>query len=410
MPVNLKLIPAPAFRPRPPVWWKWLLLLVVMLLGGITDAILSNMSRADISTDEFWTSALGLPSLFWLTLLVLRISWYKGQLATAQSKDNARGRQLRREIQRGQRYLNVFGMSLHSALREPDDTDGSKQWDALQEKVKGLKNQPSWKSREGIRHSRLAQINGESPEQMLSRGLKKTLNDLSLILSSLPPETQLDLLLEINSSIPENQIEDIWLNSWSASQIRQSATRIEGDGLTSLDKWLDDARSECSLLLVVGVQLRPDRTEGSAESIVGLLLGGQSILPESASLARLHRPELMHHAGTEDFQYALKQALEWVPISANAVKHGFLVGVKPEWHMAIATGLQAIHSPINVGQDIHDLRNTLGFPGPAAPWVAIACTVRGSQFSGTQIIVSCDDQLNTPLWVTLVTPAGKKQQ
>lgn len=409
MPVNLKLIPAPAIKPRPPIWWVWLLLLVFMLLGGMADAILSNLSRTEINSQEFWTSALGLPSLLWLILAALRVAWYKGQLGTARSRDKERDRLLHREIQRGQRYLNVFGISLHSALREPEDTDGAKQWEALRGKVKALKTQPSWKSHEGIRHSRLALADGEDTGQMLGRGLKKTLEELSIVLSSLPLDTPVSLLLESNSSLPESQLEEIWQKSWDASQIRQSAIRLVERGLSVVDKWLDDLRNAHSLLMIIALQVRPEHPKGSAENIVGLLLGGNQVSQDLKPLARLHRPEMMHHTEADDFQYALKQSMEWVPIAAGEVKSGFLVGVNPAWHMAIATGLQAIQSPINVGQDIHDLGKTLGYPGPAAPWVAIACAVEACHRSDSQLIVSGNNHDNVPLWVTMVTPAEKQQ-
>lgn len=409
MPVNLKLIPTPAIKPRPPVWWAWLLLMVFMLLGGMADAIVSNMSRTEINSQEFWTSALGLPSLLWLILAVLRVTWYQGQLGMARSRDKERDRQLYREIQRGQRYLNVFGMSLHSALRKPEDADGVKQWDALQGKVKALKNQPSWQSHEGIRHSRLALADGEDTGQMLGRGLKTTLEELSFVLSSLPQEMSVSLLLESNSSLPESQVEEIWQKSWAASQIRQFVIRLEEGGLSAVDKWLDDSRNAHSLLMIIALQVRPEHPEGSAENIVGLLLGGNQVSPDSEPLARLHRPEMMHHTEADDFQYALKQSMDWVPVAASQVKSGFLVGVNPVWHMAIATGLQAIQSPINPGQDLHDLGNTLGYPGPAAPWVSIACAVEACHRSDSQLIVSGNNQDNAPLWVTMVTPAEKQQ-
>ncbi|MGV3347113.1 hypothetical protein ACGVWS_15810 [Enterobacteriaceae bacterium LUAb1] len=410
MPVNLKLIPAPAVRPRPPVRWVWLLLLVVMLLGGTAKTILSTISRTESHSEAFWASALGLPALFWLILLALRITWYNGQLAIAQRRDNDRERRLRHDIQRGQRYLNVLGMSLYSALREPEDADGTQQWNAVQGKVKGIKTQPSWKGHEGVRHSRLPLVNSESAEQMLSRALKSTLEELSIVLSSLPHETPLALLLERHSSLPENLVEEIWQDNWAASQIRQTVTRMEGGGLTTVDKWLDDSNNARSLLMIIAIQVRPEQTEGSAECIVGLLLGNKSISPEVVPLARLHRPEMMHHTSNDDFQYALQQSLGWVPITADAVKSGFLVGVNPAWHMTIATGLQAIHSPINAGQDLYDVGHLLGYPGPAAPWVAITCAVRACQCSASQLIVSGDDGNSTPLWVTMVTLAAPPQQ
>jgi len=379
-----------------------------MLLGGMTDAILSNISRKEINSEVFWTSALGLPFLFWLILVALRVAWYNGQLSMVQSRNEERERQLCREIQRGQRYLNIFGMSLHSALRESEDVDGAKQWDALQSKVSVLKTQPSWKNNEGIRHSRMSLDDGEDTGQMLERRLKKTIEELSLVLSSVPQDMPVSLLLESNSSLPESQVEELWRKSWSEGQIRQSVTRLEEGGLAVVDKCLDESHHMHSLLMVIAIQVSPEHLEGSAESIVGLLLGGNHILPGLTPLARLHRPELMHHTKAEDFQYALKQSMCWVPVSADKVKSGFLVGVAPEWNMTIATGLQEIESSINIGQDLHDLGNTLGYPGPAAPWVAITCAVESCRRNDSQLIVSGNNQNDAPMWVTMVTSAEKK--
>jgi len=73
--------------------------------------------------------------------------------------------------------------------------------------------------------------------------------------------------------------------------------------------------------------------------------------------------------------------------------------------MAIATGLLALKSPINIGQDLRDLNATLGYPGPAAPWVAIASATQGCGNGAAQLIVSGDNGMETPLWVTVVKPA-----
>lgn len=105
---------------------------------------------------------------------------------------------------------------------------------------------------------RLALADGEDAGQMLERGLKKTLEELSLVLSSLPRETSVSLLLESNSSLPESQLEEIWRKSWDASQIRQSAIRLEETGLSAVDKWLDDSRNARSLLMIIALQVSPE--------------------------------------------------------------------------------------------------------------------------------------------------------
>ncbi|MBX9265171.1 hypothetical protein K5962_29020, partial [Klebsiella pneumoniae] len=95
-----------------------------------------------IHTADFWQTALILPALFWLILLALRIAWYKGLLSMADGWDNDREQLLSREIQRGRRHLAILGVSLHTALRPPDDRDGKGQREALRNNTPALKTQP----------------------------------------------------------------------------------------------------------------------------------------------------------------------------------------------------------------------------------------------------------------------------
>ena len=122
-------------------------------------------------------------------------------------------------------------------------------------------------------------------------------------------------------------------------------------------------------------------------------------------LAYLHRPEQAHLTGADDLQYAMQQALSWGELASDDLKSGWSVGIKPEWYMAIATGLLALKSPINPGQDLRDLNTTLGYAGPAAPWVAIASATQGCSDGAAQLIVSGDNCVDTPLWVTVMKPA-----
>ncbi|MDQ7880759.1 hypothetical protein [Atlantibacter hermannii] len=405
MAVNLKLIQAPAIKPQPPVWWMWLLLLGVMLLAGTVGTILNSTAKPQINANAFWETALGLPALFWLVLLIVRSTWYKGQLAIARSRDNEREKRLRREILRGRRFLHVLGISLHTGLREHADTDGQRQRNALLKKTQILKTQPSWKSQEGIRHSRLVRSEGETAEQTLTRVLNKTLEELSTALASVPADVPLSLLMESNTSLQQRETDAIWQKCWAESHIRQPVTRIEGFGLDVVDQWLDYRSTERAMLLVVAIQIVPDQPEGTAESVVGLLLGNPTLDIPLLPLAYLHRPEQAHLTGADDLQYAMQQALSWGELASDDLKSGWSVGIKPEWYMAIATGLLALKSPINPGQDLRDLNTTLGYAGPAAPWVAIASATQGCSDGAAQLIVSGDNCVDTPLWVTVMKPA-----
>lgn len=404
MPVNLKRIQPPVTLPASPKGWLWGLLLVAALFAGAGWAIYSNQNKAEINSAAFWRTALAVPGLVWLIALVLRLAWFQGQRATASGYNHHRQQTIDRETRRGRRSLPVLGISLHSALRAADDRNAEGQWAALQARVQALKTQASWRDNRGIRHSRLPRSGDELPEQLLARGLNTMLAALSGVLATLPAETPLALLLESNSSLPAEQLQATWLSCWQASQIRQPLVSIEGSGLAVVDRWLDRPVNQPALLLVVAIQLAPQPAEGSAEAVAGLLMGHYPPAENLTPLAVLHRPEQAQGPDDRDLRYALQQSLDWVPLRPASVTSGWLVGVDRIWHQAIASALKALACPLNIGQDVHDLGTTLGYPGPAAPWLAIACAVQRCRNGEPQLMVSGDNQAASPLWVTVVAP------
>ena len=74
----------------------------------------------------------------------------------------------------------------------------------------------------------------------------------------------------------------------------------------------------------------------------------------------------------------------------SSVPAGWLVGIKMNYHQPIATGLIALSSPINIGRDFYNLDSSLGYPGVAAPWVAIAGAILRCGDDKSQLIVSGD--------------------
>jgi len=66
--------------------------------------------------------------------------------------------------------------------------------------------------------------------------------------------------------------------------------------------------------------------------------------------------------------------------------------------------LKALSLPLNIGQDLHDINSTLGYPGPAACWLTIACA-SSSLNEGPQIMLSGTGLETEQLWATLIVPA-----
>ncbi|MEL2244103.1 hypothetical protein PAS25_24365, partial [Leclercia adecarboxylata] len=116
MAINLKSILPLAAQPALPRWWLWLLLLVGGVLVGTGWTIFSNQGKTEVNATEFWETTLIFPVLFWLSLLTVRLLWFRGTQAVASGINEERERLLQHETQKGRRSLSVLGVSLRSAL------------------------------------------------------------------------------------------------------------------------------------------------------------------------------------------------------------------------------------------------------------------------------------------------------
>ncbi|MTH48813.1 hypothetical protein [Intestinirhabdus alba] len=403
MAINLKDIPAPAETPRPPKWWRWLLFLIGLFITGGTYAIFISSEKIEVNAAEFWENALALPFITWIIFLLGRLAWYNGQLATAREWNKRRERIIFNETLRGRRYLSILEISLHSALRDVTDSNGDKQRRALQEKRQALKTQPPWKGHEGVKHSRLPAEKGIIPEQLLHKKLTQILEELAQPLAAIPADVQLNVLMEYQGVLTDEQSEAVWQQCLAESQIRQPVIRIEGEGLGVIDRWLDESSHERSLLLIISSQIAPEKPDGTAEVAVGLLLGNPEQSFDIRPRASLHRPEQVLQIS--DLQYGIERALDWVPLTEENVTHGWLTGVDASWNVPVASTLNGLNVPLNIGRDLHNLNYTLGYPGGSAPWLAISCAAVASGNGQPQLIFSSHNHPMAPLWITIVSPA-----
>jgi hypothetical protein len=86
-----------------------------------------------------------------------------------------------------------------------------------------------------LRHSCLSCDADENPEADLLSIWAQTLADLAPTLARLPDNQPLALLLDVNSSLPEDQWRRVWRQAWRESGIRQPVTSVDGSGLAALD-------------------------------------------------------------------------------------------------------------------------------------------------------------------------------
>ncbi|WP_343047582.1 hypothetical protein [Pseudomonas akapageensis] len=377
---------------------------MLFLLLGVGLTLLFDDEALNQQPVDFWVSALGVPLLGWCALSFGRALLYIGQQGAADGWDKAREEDLICRMRRGRRSQQVLGASLYTALRKPGAQPAA-QLGALLNGVEALVAQSSRSSGATSRHSRLPGDMEDDPELILLGVLKQVLADLAPPLVHLPESTPLALLLEVDSSLPEHRLRRVWQQAWSSSGIRQSTAPVEGNGLAALDQWLDQRIDDQALLLVVAVQFAPEQPEGTAEAAVGLLFGNrltQTILP---AIAYLHRPEQVRVPTTEATLYAARQALDWVSWDTPVIEHVWRAGVAAQHDVAMNTVLAELLLPTRSQQGFCNLDASLGHPGQASPWLAIAAATQTiASGNGPQFIFSGGSAVEKGLWSTVMTP------
>ncbi|VVP58962.1 hypothetical protein PS870_05944 [Pseudomonas fluorescens] len=412
MPVKLDSIPPPIVAPSTPRAWRWLLLLAVLLLFGLGLTLWLAGDTLTHQPGRFWLIALGAPFLIWCGLSLIRAVFYLGTCAVTDGWNGAREADLARKTRQGRRSQQVLAVSVHTALREVGAENGEAQLDALRNGNKALRVQPGWQvSEEGFRHSRLPYEQGESPEMLLRRVLRRVLADIAKVLEKLPEDQPLAQLLDINTSVPKEELNKLWLEVWSESCIRQTATPVEGSGLSAVDSWLDHRIHDQALLLVVASQVAPIDVEDTAEAAVGLLFGNRLTQSTLEPLAYLHRPEAEREPTPEGLLHATRQALDWVPVEASSIQNAWVAGADSLRTEAITSVLNEASVLAKHKQGVHDLGVFLGNPGCAAPWVAIAAAVESIRVEGeAHCIFSKNSDGDERLWCSVVMPPSANSE
>jgi len=373
-------------------------------LLGLCGLLLFSSEPLRQQPTEILGATLGGPLLGLCVLCFVRVLYYVGQQHTADGWDDARAKDLTHKVRRGQRYQQLLGISLYTALRT-DQANAEAQLDAVLKGTKALKAQSSRLEHSTVRHSRLSGDVNEDPERALLCVLRRVLKDLACPLSQVSDDVPLALLLEFDSQLHSKQLHRVWQRAWLESGIRQPLVPIAWSGLDAVDQWLDQRSDDQALLLVVAVQFAPERPEGTAEAAVGLLLGNPVTQTSLPLIANLHRPEQVRGDTADAVLRAVRQALNWTPLEASAVEHVWQVGIGQKHKVAVTSVLNDPLLLLGDGRQLHNLDGLLGHPCRAAAWVAIAAAAQTIQRgAGPQFIFSGESSAKAALWGTVLTP------
>jgi hypothetical protein len=406
MVVRLDKVPPALDEPTKPRLWLWLLPLPALMALGV--ALTLWLGGEGLAPARFWLFALGIPAVIWCALAFVRGLVYLGELSAVEGWNEAREADLTQKMRRGRRSQQVLAVSMHTALRELGSEDGHAQRAALlANDGSQLKAQPGWGG-QGARHSRLAPMDDETRFWLLQRVLEMLLKELSVALAAFPAQRPVSLLLEMAGGLEAVVTSKVWADALAQSGIRQTLTPIEGSGLAIIDRWLDERIQDDALLMVVSFQIAPEQVEGSAEAVVGLLLGNRLTQDTLQPLAYLHRPEPMHGTDKKAALQATVQALDWVPLPASSIGRVWLAGTDTSRNALVSSAMEAVELPAKA---IHNLGALLGDAGKASPWMAIAAAVDAMAVKAEpQFIYTGDSADDARMWCSVVMPTAVPQE
>lgn len=410
MPVDLSTIPAPAQRSSPPSFKRWLFFLTLVMLIGGTVTLYFWPADKPTQTPIFWGCLILVPALSWLCLFALRWLVYTFSDCVADGWDEEREWTLHREIQRGQRYVNVLAQVVHLP-HAMISTSLSMQMMA-QEVV--LPSAADETSSEVIRQARFEGSDLPLPERLRNRIVALLVeSSLNTALTQLPASTPLTvaLLADTDEYSGDIDLPALWKSVLQIITFPVSVSVVQGGGLETLDNWLDKSIAG-QTLLVIAVHLAGEPKDGVGDAAVALLLQTPvSEKPRSGTLARIHRPQASRTA--EQLTSAVVQSLHWGNTQPERIGQIWLTG------MGCDNQAQSLFSSVDVTfpmvvtpEQTCDIDICTGLTGKVAPWLALAIAADNAgpgQYSQLIMSVPATD-LSLP-WFTVVHPGqqGTKQ-
>jgi len=363
-----------------------------------------------LGNTEFWWFAIGIPVVFWLILMGLRLAIYLMQQIQANAWDKRREQVILQEVRRGRRALQILSAQCMTA--HTSDMRFSEIAEALLHNENKIIPQNTWNGGSSVRHSRLSVDQDLPLDTQISNVFALLLDNLAEPLSQLPTDNPVAILFEPSSSLPKAQIQALWQQAWLEREFPQPTTFVFGHGLTVIDRWLDSRVTEDTVLLVVALQIAPEQPELTAEAVVGLLLGNRLTQKALTPLAMLHRPELSLPQ-QEALQAGLLQATDWVPLLTDALQHLWMAELSTEsegYRSAIAVQSKTPLDVIKPDSGIHNFDEFLGRTGCVAPWLAIAAAAQSiGKSSAPHMILSGEPDSDT-VWSTVVSPHASRKE
>ncbi|PWW04912.1 hypothetical protein [Mangrovibacter plantisponsor] len=398
MPVDLKKIPDVSCRPKMPEIKRWLVLFSFLVIVYVF--ILYFFTNLVGSFYFILVPAFFVFSGFYFVFFVFSLKH-----VSANAWDKQREAVILQEVRRGRRSLQILAAeycTAHSFI----DTPFTPAINNLLNNENVLFPQCSWRGEDNIRLSQLARSEGRDEEHHISVLFAELAKKIAIPLSQLPGSNPVMLLFEASSSIADDKLDNLWSQAWQAVGIQQSYTSINGSGPKVIDDWLDNNIRSKAVLLIIGLQYVPEHTAMSAEVISGILLGNRLTQQKIHPLAIIHRPELV--LKNTDYQNnMITQALDWVPVNADKLKHLWISGVlggTDECQVLMHSLENELLTEIDRKKGIHNFSDFIGGPGKASMSLAIAAATQSVNQKPEYHFLIIQESASANIWGMVISP------
>lgn len=380
MPVELPESEPPEVAPSPPRAIVWLGLLVVFMAAGVALALLTWPKGEPTNTAWFWVRLLGLPALTWCVAYGLRLHYYDQETERLQAEREVCEEDRAKALQFASEPLAVLGCAY---LTGPGCGD-------VANSIAGgklvLSAQTTQGGTDAVRHTALElQEDQAMPGGRYRACFTALLEQIAGAVEAVPNGVPFSVCLHLPSDVDQPALQNTWQSCWVGKGLRPAKAKLlAGEmGLMALDEWLDIRGGPAleRVTLFVSAQLHDSPQQGSAETVVAMLLAWAPLAERSGLKARtmLHRPVESQSSGLES---ALSKVLLWGKATAGEVKHlwqAALLHEDKDALLQVASEIKLGFSQTDQLSGVHDIDAALGDSGVCAGWLAVALGIEHSQ-------------------------------
>ncbi|CNM03110.1 Uncharacterised protein [Yersinia intermedia] len=405
MPVDLSTIPTPAQRSSPPSFKRWLFVLTLAVVIFGTATLYFWPANKPTQTAVFWYCFILLPSVVWLSLFALRWLIYTFSDCINDGWDEEREWTLHKEIQRGQRYVNVLAQVAHLPQAM---TSASLSMQIIAQEIV-LPSTADGLSQQVIRQARFDDIALPVLERLHNRIVALLANStLHAALIQLPEPRHLtvSLLAETDGYTDNIDLSSLWERVLQTTALPVTASVVQNGGLDMLDKWLDSVISG-RVFLVIAVRLVNEQKDGEGDAAVAMLLQTPvSGKHSTGAIARVHRPERSKTA--EQLTAAVLQSLHWGNIQPDGIGQIWQTGMGYENQaQSLFSSVDVAFSTVVMPEQTCDIDIHTGLTGKVSPWLTLALATDNARLRQcSQLVMSVPETDSLVPWFTVVHPAS----